>query len=159
MTKSLFLSRWLLSPLFVFGFASAGRAADVKIENLSNDPVYVAQADNQGLYVSHGWVAIKPNNSQTFTAPDTADLYIRVQDKDGKAITFTNHKTFLNFPAHADKFSVAAVPDDANVWVLKHGDNLENSKNIQKGDSLPFGWSSRAFFEIGTGSHKLEIKP
>jgi hypothetical protein len=82
-----------------------------------------------------------------------------VQDKNGKEITFTKHKKFLNFPAHGDKFSVNTEPDDSKVWVLKHGDTLQNSKNIKKGDKLPEGWSSRAFFEIGTGSHKLEIKP
>ena len=139
--------------------ASAASAAEVKIENYSNDTVYVAQADNKGQVVSHGWTAIKSNEVKTFTAADSADLFIRVQDSKGKEITFVKHQKFLFFPARGDRFSVRTEPDDAKVWVLKHGPTLQQSQNIKKGDKLPEGWTKRRFFEIGTGKHKLEIKP
>ena len=159
MTKSLTAPRWLVAAVAFFGVASAARATDVKIENYSNGPVYVAQADNRGTQVSHGWVQIGPNDSQTFSAPDSAELYIRVQDRNGREITFTNYRTFMNFPAHHERFSVKTEPDDLNVWVLKYGDDLEFSRNIRRGDDLPRGWTNRAFFAVGAGNHKLEIKP
>ncbi len=151
--------RRLVAAVAFFGASSTGHATDVKVENYSNGPVYVAQAGNQGPLVSHGWVQIKSNESQTFSAPDSAELYIRVQDRNGREITFSNYRTFLNFPAHADRFSVNAEPNDRNVWVLKYGNDLEFSRNIKKGDELPRGWSNRAFFAVGPGRHKLEIKP
>lgn len=143
----------------VFGLVNVASAAQVKIENYSNDPVYVAQANNVGRTVSFGWSVIQPNETATLSAPDSADLYIRVQDKNGNAITFTHHKTFLDFPAHNERFMVTTEPDDSAVWVLKSGTELQNTTNIKKGDRLPLGWSKRSFFQIGTGSHKLEIKP
>ncbi len=159
MTKSFTTPRWLAAAVVLVGVASATRATDVKIENYSNGPVYVAQADNQGTQVSHGWVKIAPNDSQTFSAPDSAELYLRVQDRYDREIIFSNYRTFLNFPAHTERFSVKAEPDDLNVWVLKYGTDLEFSRNIKKGDALPRGWSNRAFFAVGTGRHKLENKP
>ena len=151
--------RWVVAAGLTLVLAGAGRAADVKIENYSNDTVYVSQADNRGAAVSHGWTAIKSNETKTFKAADALDLFIRVQDKNGNEITFQHHKKFLNFPTHTDRFSVSAEPDDAKVWVLKHGPKLEHTRNINKGGALPAGWTSKRFFEIGTGSHKLEIKP
>ncbi|QJW97352.1 hypothetical protein [Frigoriglobus tundricola] len=159
MTKSFHAPRWLVAAAAFCGLASAARATDVKIDNYSNGPVYVAQADNRGPQISHGWVQIRPNESQSFSAPDDVELYLRVQDRNGREITFSNYRTFLNFPAHAARFAVNAEPDDLNVWVLKYGNDLEFSRNIKKGDELPRGWSNRAFFAVGVGSHKLEIKP
>jgi|GEM_PF-3041254 len=153
------LFQTIFAVIAFFGLVNAGLAAEVKIENYSNNPVYVAQANNVGRTVSFGWAVIRPNETATFSAPDAADLYIRVQDKNGNAITFTNHKKFLDFSAHDERFMVTTEPDDSTVWVLKSGPELQNARNIKKGDKLPLGWTNRSFFAIGTGSHTLEIKP
>lgn len=142
-----------------FGLTTTAHATEVKIENYSNEPVFVAQADQRGKSVSSGWTVIKPNESKTFTAPNSAELHLRVQDKKGNAITFNNHKKFRDFPVHAERFSVNKEPDDSSVWVFKSGANLQNSKNAKVGEKPPPGWSLRPFFEVGSGKHKLEIKP
>lgn len=158
--KPFALWNYLFAGVVTVGSVTFGQAADVKVENYSNSTVYVARAENKaGGSVSHGWTAIKTNEVKTFTSPDNEDLYIRIQDDKGNEITFTKHKTFANFPTHNQRFTVHAEPDDAKVWVMKHGSKLEHSKNIKKGDKLPDGWESRRFFQIGKGSHKLEIKP
>ncbi len=159
MTIPFSMSKFVLASVALLGLTAVGRAADVKIENYSNDTVFVAQADNHGVVVSHGWTAIKSNGSKSFTAADSADLFIRIQDKDGKEITFNHHKTFRFFPTNADRFNVKTEADDSKVLVLKHGPQLQFTHNVKKGDPLPAGWSSARYFEIGSGSHKLEIKP
>lgn len=69
--------------------------------------------------MSHGWTAVRPNGSKTFTDPDAEDQYLRVQDAKGTELTFAKHKTFATFPAHGERFTVDAEPGDPKVWVLK----------------------------------------
>jgi len=152
-------SRYLFAAVTALAMAAGLRAADVKVENYSNNPIHVAQADNKGQVVSHGWTTVKSNEVRTFKAPDSAELYLRIQNDTGGELTFPKHQTFLHFPTHKDRFSVKTEPDDNKVWVLKHGQKLEQSRNANKNDKLPAGWQSSRFFKIGTGSHKLEIKP
>jgi len=142
-----------------FGLTGVALATEVKVENYSNEPVFVAQADKRGNSVSSGWTVVKPNETKTFTAPNSAELYLRIQDKKGNAITFAKHKKFHDFPVHAERFSVNKESDDSSVWVFKSGANLQNSRNVKVGEKLLPGWSLRPFFEVGSGKQKLEIKP
>ena len=144
---------------FVFALAAPAAATEAKVENYSNDVVYVAQADAKGHVQSSGWTAAKPNETVVIKAADGADLHLRVQDKGGNEITFPGYKTFHNFVTHAEPFSVKQAPDDPAVWVLKHGEGLAQSHNMKGGDKLPAGWSDKRYFEVGKGTHKLEIKP
>jgi uncharacterized membrane protein len=163
MRKSLSLSKCLLAAGLAIALAAAwpacGLTAEAKVENYTNDAVYVATGYNYGQMVSGGWTAIGPNQSQTFTAPDNAELCLRIEDKNGKSITFGNFQTIRTFPVSNDRFTVNNEPDDATVRTLKWGNQLEKSYQMKKNDPLPAGWENREFFRIGTGNHKLEIKP
>jgi uncharacterized membrane protein len=158
----LFSNNSLLAVVVAAGIASpaVSRAADVKIENYSNDTIYVAVAYNKwkGNVAVEGWWAIKSNESQTFSAPNASDMYVRVE-MGGKEVTFTNHNKFLNWPVESQRFSVSKEPDDSTIWVLKWGGNLENSHNIRRGGKLPEGWNERRFFRIGSENVKLEVRP
>ena len=142
------------------GLPAAATAADVKVENYSNDTIYVAVAYNKwkGNVAAEGWYPIKSNESKTFSAANESDMYLRVEHG-GKEVTFNKHKTFLDWPVEPQRFSVSKEPDDASLRVLKWGTKLEHSKNINKGGKLPEGWSERRFFKIGSENVTLEIKP
>ena len=138
----------------MFAFTGSARATEAKVENDSND-----SNDATSIAQSSGWTAVKSNEAVTFKAADGADLHLRVQDKGGAEITFPSHKTFHNFVTHAEPFRVKQAPDDAGVWVLKHGKDLSESHNMKGGEKLPAGWSDGRYFEVGKGAHKSEVKP
>jgi hypothetical protein len=136
-------------------------AANVTVENYSNSVIYVAVAFNHYLdnLIVEGWYPVQPNGRWTYSAGEAWDLYVRVQDANGNEITFSNHNTFLFWPANPDRFRVFKAPDDPNVRVYQWGANLQNSRNASRNQPLPPGWDSRRFFRIGVGNHKLEVKP
>ena len=138
----------------------AGRASEVKVENYSNDTVYVAVAYNKwkGNLAAEGWFAIQSNESRVFTADDASDMYLRIE-QGGREVTFQKHKTFLDWPVNSQRFTVGKEPDDATVRVLRSGDRLEKGRNINKGGPLPEEWNERRFFRVGPGNTKFEIKP
>jgi len=156
----------LVMAVLAIGFAAAvpatGQATDVKVENYSNETIYVAVAYNhyKGNLAAEGWFAVKTNENRTFTADDKYDMHLRVVRKGSKEITFEKHKTFLSWPVEPQRFSVSKEPDDTKIWVLKWGKNLDKSDNINKGGELPKGWTKERFFKVGSGSQgRLEIKP
>jgi uncharacterized membrane protein len=157
--------RYRLAALAALCLAAAlpnvSRAAHVRLENYSNGTVYVAVSYNQyrGNLIVEGWYEVKQNATWNFDADDASDMYIRVQDANGREITFANHNQFLFWAAHPDRFSLARKPDDANVRHYRWGANLQNNRNATLNEPLPPGWDSRRFFRIGSGNHKLEVKP
>lgn len=129
------------------------------IENVSNGPVFVALADNHGNLISEGWWTVGQNQTQTLTASDQSDMYLRVQDANGNEITFNNFHTFLFFPINSARFTVNKVADDPAVRVLKWGGNLENTHNMTVNEPLPSGWASQRFFRVGPVNEKFQIQP
>jgi hypothetical protein len=151
---------YALAAFFAAGLPSGSRATEVRIENYSNDSVYVAVAYNNwnGNLAAEGWYEIKSNDVRTFNADDSCDMYLRIT-RNGNEITFQRHKTFLFWPVEPQRFSVSKEPDDATIRVLRWGANLEMSDNIIVGGKLPAGWKEQRFFRVGAGGTKLEIRP
>ena len=162
MTRSQIVNLALAAVLISAAAASPtlSDAADAKIENYSNQTIYVAVAYNKWRdnVAAEGWRAIKPNESHTFKADNASDMYLRVE-MGGNEVTFTNHTKFLDWPVEPQRFSVMKEPDDANIRVLKWGANLEHTHNIRRGDKLPAGWNERRFFHVGSENVKLEVLP
>ena len=149
-------------PLFVLTVAAllpvAARAAGIRVENYSNDPIYVAQAHLHGRLISHGWVKIAPNDGANFTASDAEDLYLRVQDANGAELTFGGFNTFKSFLTAAEKFSVSNEPDDNDVRTLRRDGS--DPINIRKNEAPPDGWGTSRYFRIaGGGADKLIVNP
>jgi hypothetical protein len=129
------------------------------VENLSNGPVFVALADNQGNLISEGWWEVVSNQTQTLTSPDASDMYLRVQDASGNEITFNNFSTFLFFPLNPARFDVTKVANAPSVRVLRWGGNLENTQNMSLNEPLPNGWSSQRFFRVGAVNETFQVLP
>jgi len=153
------------AAVLVAGLAAAAPgtagAADVKVENYSNETVNVAVAYNKDFYgkVVQGWFQIKPNHTHTFRANNAADMYLRFERESGKEVTFDSYNTFRKFPAPDDRFLVTKEPDDAAIRVLQWGDSLQHSFNVPKGGKLPKGWADRRFFRVGPKDVTLEVRP
>src|SRR5437870_5683801 len=74
------------------------------IENLTNDPIFVAVAHSQDRdLVCTGWFKIESTKSMTFRADDAAQLCLRVQKK-GDEQTFDKHTSYVFFPVTKDGF-------------------------------------------------------
>jgi hypothetical protein len=139
---------------------SAGQATEVKIENYSNGSIWVVVAHKRGKAVSSGWYEIPMNQTQTFSAADDEEMYLRIQDDDDKEITFPGRTKFHHFPLNVnDGFDVTTPRDDADILMLKWGDKREKMRNVKRKDPLPDGWKEDRFFEVGPGKQKLEVKP
>ncbi|MCE9531417.1 MAG: DUF1036 domain-containing protein [Planctomycetes bacterium] len=135
-------------------------AASVTIRNYSNDSVNVVVAYNRykGDTVSKGWYVVKSNGVLTLEADDKSDMYVRIE-RNGKEVTFKNHKSYLFFPVNAERFSVSKTPTNAKIRVLRWGTNLQHTRNMNTGEELPAGWTDRRFTRIGSEDASLEIKP
>lgn len=133
----------------------------VKVENYSNGAIFVAAAYNhfEGNLIADGWWSIAPNSSQTISAPDNSDLYLRVQANNGGEITFNNFNSFLFWPVNGARFTVSREPDDTNVRVFRWGGSLENQTNTLATDPPPNGWTSQRFFRIGPINETLQVQP
>lgn len=161
------MSRWIalvfrpFAACVLLSLAGLAQAGEAKVENYSNDTIYVAVAYNQfqGNLAAEGWFAIKSNDTRTFSAADNADLHLHIKNSRGNAINFPQHQTFHDWPTEAERFSVSREPDDSKIRVMKWGANLENSRNINRGDQLPKGWKELRFFRIGAQKTKLEVRP
>lgn len=131
------------------------------VENFSNGTIFVAAAYNHfnGTIIADGWWTIPTNGSQVITAPDTMDLYLRVQANNGGELTFLDFSTFLFWPMNSARFIVSKEPDDANVRRYQWGGNLENSTNSLATDPPPAGWTSQRFFRIGPVNEKFQVQP
>jgi hypothetical protein len=152
---------YALTVFFAAGLPSVVRATEVRVENYSNDTVYVAVAYNNwnGNLAAEGWYEIKSNDTRTFNADDSCDMYLRIT-RNGNEVTFQKHNTFLSWPVEPQlRFSVSKEPDDATIRVLRWGTDLEMSDNIKAGGNLPAGWKGQRFFRVGAGGTKLEIRP
>jgi hypothetical protein len=131
------------------------------VENYSNGVIFVAAAYNHydGNLIVDGWWQISPNNSQTITAPDDQDLYLRVQGANGGEITFNNFDSFLFWPTNSARFTVSKEPDDVNVRVFQWGSNLENTQNALATDPPPAGWTTQRFFRVGPVNENFQVQP
>jgi len=131
---------------------------EFEVHNLSNDPVFVAQAFNQGERISGGWTEIKPAEEKSFKAEWQSGFCLRVE-KNGREITFQDHDRFLNFPATQERYTVSHS-DNPEIDTFRWGLNLEKVRNIKRNTPLPDGWGVVRFFGAKrSGKHHLEILP
>ncbi|MCI0702072.1 MAG: hypothetical protein L0241_13395, partial [Planctomycetia bacterium] len=116
---------------------SLASATEVKIDNVSNDDIYVAIAYKfwKGDLASEGWFKIGSNNTKTFFADDESDMHLRVLNKKGNEILWKNYKTYANWTIHpTSRFTVSRSPLNKEVRVYRWGSKLENDFNARKGD-------------------------
>jgi uncharacterized membrane protein len=155
---------WVPAACLAVGLTAAApgvsRAVEVVVENYSNDTVVVAVAYRQGWgnLITQGLFPIRPNEPRTFSAPDGADMFLRVQQGD-REVTFNGYSAFLYFAVRNDRFTVSKAPDDPSILIFRWGAALENSFDINYGDPPPEGWEGRRFFRVGSGQHRLEVRP
>lgn len=131
------------------------------VENFSNAPIFVAAAFNHfnGNIICDGWWTIPVNGSQVITAPDTMDLYLRVQNNNGGELTFVGFDTFLFFPLNLARFIVSKQPDDANVRRFQWGGILEHDVNVLATNPPPAGWTTERYFRVGPVNEKFQVQP
>jgi uncharacterized membrane protein len=135
--------------------------SSVTVENHSNRPIAVAVAYNHfnGNLIAQGWFDIAVNQSQTLSAPDASDMYLRVQDVNTGEITFSNFTNALFWTIIEDRFTISKEPDDANVQVLQWGGSLEHQTNKTLAEPFPAGWANQRFFQVGLGNHIERVNP
>lgn len=157
--------RWMgmlaLSATIAGLSASATLAGEFKVENYSNQPIFVALAFDQGETVSLGWFTIRPGDSRAFQTPDASPMFFRVEQAlpEGGVRELTYNVPTSNFPALRARFEVKNAPDDPNVRFLRWGADLEMSMNMNRNDQLPDGWGLIRYHRVDQGNSKLEIKP
>ena len=163
-----YLRTKLLSPVvavltlgLLLTLPSVSQAVQIKIDNYSNEKVFVAIAYNQykgntKLFVE-GWFAIDKGQSQTWNFDNADDVYLRVQRSSNAAeINWNDYRTYLFFPVIGNAFTASATADDNNVRILSSGGN---NSYVNRNAPLPNGWVSRRFFKVGTNNRTLEIRP
>jgi uncharacterized membrane protein len=156
----------MMKPLFIAAMVlvaagpSLGRAAEVLIENRSNDDIFVAMAYKKwkGDLATEGWTKIESNKSHTFKVDDAYHLHLRVEKK-GKEVTWEKHKSFLSWPVSQQRFTVSKPSDDPSLRILRWGNKLENDFNIKKDGKLPGGWENKRFFHVGDEKLHLHVNP
>lgn len=135
-------------------------ASEVKIDNVSNVDISVAIAyrNYRGDLICEGWFVIKSNESKTFSAEGSSDMYIRVM-KNGQEVKWRDRDTYSNWPVHpTERFSVSKSPLNDRVRIYRWGANLENDDNKRIGDPIPMGFEVQRFFRIGRGA-RLDVLP
>jgi len=146
---------WIV--LFLIGWNTVD-ATELKIDNTSNEPIFVLIAYRSGGSISEGWFRIDNNKSQSFSAEDGWDMHIRVERKE-KEINWRNYQTYANFPARSkDRFKVSVNPLNPKVKLFQWGENLQENSN-KEGFDLPQGFDVRRFFRVGPGRHGLDVTP
>src|SRR5262245_39120266 len=110
MTKAVFHAATAM--VLVAAASGPSRAAEVLIENRSNDDIFVAMAYQKwkGDLAAEGWTKIESNKSHTFKAADAWHLHLRVE-KSGKEVTWEKHKSFLSWPVSQQRFTVSKPSD------------------------------------------------
>ncbi|HEY7153623.1 MAG TPA: hypothetical protein VH575_06670 [Gemmataceae bacterium] len=158
MRKSLFYAATVAT--LVVACPAISRAAEVLIENYSNDPIFVAKAYRnwKGNLAAEGWTKIESNKSYKFKADDASHLHLRVE-RNGKEVTWKKYDSYLNWPVSHDRFTVSKAPDDSSIRILRWGPSLEKHHNIKKDGKLPNGWEHKRFFHIGNSNLHLHVNP
>ena len=111
--------------------------------------------------VAGGWHWVESKKTETFSADDDADMYLKVDQmsKDGtfKERTFPEYTKFTKFRTTFDVFSVMKHGNDE--FVLKWGSiGKKNLKTIKADGPLPKGWTMERYFQAGTKNATLEVK-
>ncbi|HVJ83277.1 MAG TPA: hypothetical protein VNC50_19585 [Planctomycetia bacterium] len=149
---------------FVAGpFSDPTPPTEVEITNLSNNPIWVAEARTKfgRNFTTKGWTQITTNNSFKFSCTGEERLFLRVVGKNSE-ITFTNYvSNFRKGPTYSEPFTAAPSPNDSKVLVLAHGVKRDSVRNIRMEDALPAGWSTQRFFEVPAkkGVQRLKVMP
>lgn len=97
------------------GDVKNNEGGEVKVENYSNEPVFVAIAYKKpkNNLDAEGWIRINKNDSHTFGFVNSNDMYIRIE-KNGKELKFTELNTYSDWPVilgDRQKFRISRAPD------------------------------------------------
>ena len=143
-------------------FDLTAKPTEVEVANLSNQPVWVAEARTTFArpLETGGWTRIEPNRNAKFKCTAEQRLYLRIV-RDSREVTFKGYDAvFKKGPTHSERFTSTVPRSDQDIRVLRHGSKLESSANVRKDGALPAGWSVQRFFEVPTGAnHRLRLSP